>query len=82
MTETPTPPDAEKTQPSWYVHSYDLENHLVRMMDGHIATIDSMLDIDGDETDDPEFAIVAVAHHPVGFWFTLDLQNTINFPVH
>lgn len=34
----------------------------------------AMLDRDGDETDDEAEAVVAIAQHPDGTWWTIDLS--------
>lgn len=42
--------------------------------DDVILWFDMMLDVDGDETDDIDEALVAIARHPDGKWWTIDLM--------
>lgn len=45
-----------------------MNERLYFVVDGHRLRISNMLDIDGDETDDPEAAITIVAQLPNGKW--------------
>lgn len=40
-----------------------------------IVDFDSMFDIEGDETDDPEDCVVAVVHLPDGMWEVIKLGD-------
>lgn len=50
--------------------------------DDVILWFDMMLDADGDETDDIDEALVAIAQHPDGKWWTIDLTAFENGEVH
>lgn len=56
------------------VTAVNWSRRLALMSDGGTAALETLLDTDGDETDDPASAVVAVAPY-AGRWFVVELAD-------
>lgn len=57
------------------VSAINLYERLAILDDDQVVKLISMFDIDGEETDDPEEAITAVAELPGDYWEVVDLEE-------
>jgi len=55
---------------------------MILMGDGTLARISMMLDCDGDETDDPDDACVAICPTIDGRWLVVDLREFESAEIH
>lgn len=57
------------------VEVVNLTKRLALLDDGRSCRVDTLLDADGDETDEPRDAVVAILALPDGRWGVIDLRD-------
>lgn len=74
--------DVEEPKQYTPVAAISKEERCAVLTDGRICEFATMYDAEGDETDEVEAAVIAVAPHPEGTWLVLQLHEFDGMTIH